>query len=145
MFPSATDKCIRCYRLRDLLSLVSGYVFVGAVIIYPTILPVWSFCPRGVKTPSLFVAYFFRKNNNRFCGIYKMFIFDLQAFWKLSVQTSCQNGTKLGGENKKDPYFYIQVTERNTKKRTALVRLKRWSPCPLCIKSTSLKPRERSC
>ena len=28
------------------------------------------------------------------------------------------------GENKKDPYFYIQVTERNTKKRTALVRLK---------------------
>ena len=39
--------------------------------------------------------------------------------------TSCQNGTKLGGGNKKDPYFYIQVTERNTKKRTALVRLKR--------------------
>ena len=28
------------------------------------------------------------------------------------------------GENKKDPYFYIQVTERNTKKRTALVRKK---------------------
>ena len=29
----------RCYRLRDLLSLVDVYVFVGAVIIYPTILP----------------------------------------------------------------------------------------------------------
>ena len=39
MFPSATDECIRCYRLRDLLSLVGGYVFVGTVIIYPTILP----------------------------------------------------------------------------------------------------------
>ena len=39
IFPSATDVCIRCYRLRDLLSLVGGYVFVGAVIIYPTILP----------------------------------------------------------------------------------------------------------
>jgi len=39
MFPSATDECIRCYRLRDLLSLVGGYVFVGAVIIYSTILP----------------------------------------------------------------------------------------------------------
>ena len=39
MFPSATDVCIRCYRLRDLLSLVGGYVFVGAVIIYQTILP----------------------------------------------------------------------------------------------------------
>ena len=38
MFPSATDEYIRCYRLRDLLSLVGGYVFVGAVIIYPTIL-----------------------------------------------------------------------------------------------------------
>lgn len=32
---------------------------------------------------------------------------------------------RSAGENKKDPYFYIQVTERNTKKRTALVRLKR--------------------
>ena len=61
----ATDKCIRCYRLRYLLSLVGGYVFVGAVIIYLTILPVWSFCPRGANTPSLFVAYFFRKNSNR--------------------------------------------------------------------------------
>ena len=39
MFPSATDEYIRRYRLRDLLSLVGGYVFVGAVIIYPTILP----------------------------------------------------------------------------------------------------------
>ena len=39
MFPSATDECIRCYRLRYLLSIVGGYVFVGAVIIYPTILP----------------------------------------------------------------------------------------------------------
>ena len=77
MFPSATDECIRCYRLRDLLSLVGGYVFVGAVFIYPTILPGWSFCPRGVNTPSLFVAYFFRKNSNRFWWIYKMFIFSL--------------------------------------------------------------------
>ena len=39
MFPSATDEYIRCYRLRDLLSLIGGYVFVGAVIIYSTILP----------------------------------------------------------------------------------------------------------
>ena len=33
------QRICRCYRLRDLLSLVGGYVFVGAVIIYPTILP----------------------------------------------------------------------------------------------------------
>ena len=39
MFPSATDEYIRCYRLRDLLSLVGGYVFVGVVIIYLTTLP----------------------------------------------------------------------------------------------------------
>ena len=84
MFPSATDEYIRCYRLRDLLSLVGGYVFVGAVVIYPTILPVWSFCPRGVKTSSLFVAYFFHKNSNRFCGIYKMFIFDLWALLEIT-------------------------------------------------------------
>ena len=56
----------------------------GAIIIYPTILPVWSFCPRGVKTSSLFVAYFFHKNSNRFCGIYKMFIFDLQALLEIT-------------------------------------------------------------
>ena len=31
--------CCRRYRLRDLLSLVGGYVFVGAVVMYPTILP----------------------------------------------------------------------------------------------------------
>ena len=42
-------------------------------------------------------------------------------------------------ENKKDPYFYIQVTERNTKKRTALCSLKNDAPCLTYVNSdTSL-------
>ena len=103
MFPSATDECIRCYRLRYLLSLVSGYVFVGAVFTYSTILPVWSFCPRGVKTPSLFVAYFFRKNSNRFCGIYKMFIFSLWALLEITPANLVPSWHEARGENKKRP------------------------------------------
>ena len=142
MFPSATDECIRCYRLRYLLSLVSGYVFVGAVFTYSTILPVWSFCPRGVKTPSLFVAYFFRKNSNRFWWIYKMFIFSLVEHLEFNRANLVPRCHEVRGENKKDPYLHTRITG-NTKKRTALVRLKRWSPCPLCRKSTSLKPRGR--
>lgn len=37
----------RCYRLRDRLSLVGGYVIMGVVFILPMILPKRSFCPRG--------------------------------------------------------------------------------------------------
>ena len=47
-------------------------------------------------------------------AIYKLFSSSIAAYIALR-----------GEENKKDPYFHIQVTERNTKKRTALVRLKR--------------------
>ena len=137
MFPSATDECIRCYRLRDLLSLIGGYVFVGAVFIYPTILPGWSFCPRGVNTPSLFVAYFFRKNINRFWWIYKMFIFSLVERLKFNRATLVPRWHEVRGENKKDPYLHTRITE-NTKKRTAHVRLK--NVPRLCI-STSLKAR----
>lgn len=95
MFPSATDECIRCYRLRDLLSLVGDYVFVGAIIIYPMILPP---CFSGG---------------------------DFSLRLTLSRSQPRAKMARSAGENKKDPYFYIQVTERNTKKRTALVRLKR--------------------
>ena len=123
MFPSATDEYIRCYRLRDLLSLVGGYVFVGAVIIYPTIPPEWSFCPRGAKTPSLFVAYFFRENSNRICEIYKMFIFSLVEHLKFNRANLVPRWHKVRGENKKDPYLHTRITG-NTKKRTAHVRLK---------------------
>ena len=101
MFPSATDKCIRCYRLRDLLSLVGGYVFVGAVITYPTILPVWSFCPRGVKTPSLFVAYFFTKKATDFAEFTKCLYLVCRRFGKLPAQTSCHLGTKRERKQKR--------------------------------------------
>ena len=61
MFPSATDECIRCYRLRDLLSLVGGYVFVGAVFIYPTILPGGHFVHVEQTLPHYSLLTFFAK------------------------------------------------------------------------------------
>ena len=98
-------------------------------------LPERSFCPRGVKTPSLFVAYFFCKNSNRFCRIYKMFIFSLVAHLKSTCANLVPRWHEVRRENKKDPYLHTRITG-NTKKRTAHVRLK--NVPRLCI-STSLK------
>ena len=134
MFPSATDECIRCYRLRDLLSLVGGYVFVGAVFIYPTILPGWSFCPRGVNTPSLFVAYFFRKNSNRFCEIYKMFIFSLVEHLKSNRANLVSRWHEARGKTKKTrTYTHGSRETPKSERRTFAKNVPR-----LCI-STSLK------
>lgn len=137
MFPSTTDEYIRCYRLRDLLSLVGGYVFVGAVIIYPTILPGWSFCPRGVKTPSLFVAYFFRKNSNRFCGIYKMFILSLVEHLEFNRANLVPRWREVRGENKKRPV--LTHTDHGKHQKANGARSLKNVP-RLCI-STSLKAR----
>ena len=92
MFPSATDEYIRCYRLRDLLSLVGGYVFVGAVIIYPMIL----------------LPYF---SGGHFSLRLTLSRNHLRAKMARSAE----------GENKKDPYLHTRITG-NTKKRTAHVR-----------------------
>ena len=136
MFPSATDKCIRCYRLRDLLSLVGGYVFVGTVIINSTILPGWSFCPRGVNTPSLFVAYFFRKNSNRFWWIFKMFIISLVSHLNFNRASLVHLGTKHGEKTKKTrTYTHGSRETPKSERRTFAKNVPR-----LCI-STSLKAR----
>ena len=121
MFPSATDKCIRCYRLRYLLSIVGGYVFVGQLSYIRRYCPCGHFVHAGSRLPHSSLLTFFTKIATDFAEFTKCLYLICRHFWKLPVRTSCQDGTKLGGENKKDPYLHTRITG-NTKKRTAHVR-----------------------
>ena len=115
IFPYATSIEILVATASATSFLSSAVMYLwGAVFIYPTILPVWSFCPRGVKTPSLFVAYFFRKNSNRFCGIYKIFIFSLVELLKF-------NRANLVSR-------WHEAQEKTKKTRTFTYRLRRETP-----------------